>query len=263
MSHFTVAVFSLQDGKYLHPRDEDGLKKMFTYTIFTDGKDRSAYYKSKKEFLVKNAKDPILGDVQIVFCLGERGAELREVPYKELYPTLQDYVRDYVQATWDEEKQDYGYWENPTAKWDYWQIGGRWQGSLKTSSGQTDQARVRDVNFEPDQKSYNKAARWWEVVVEGSPLRAGESKRDFFSAHKEYYITRYKTKEAYAKIRSSVSTYAVIMPDGKWYQKGDMGWFGFSSETAEESYDWDMHFKENFIDKADPDWIVTIVDCHI
>lgn len=69
--------------------------------------------------------------------------------------------------------------------------------------------------------------------------------------------------ETYAKIQSSVVTYAVIMPDGKWYQKGDMGWFGLSSETEEESYDWDMHFKENFIDKADPDWILTIVDCHI
>lgn len=254
----------LQDGKYLRPWDEDGLKKMFTYTIFTDGKDRSALYKSKKEFLVKNAKDTMLGDVQIVFCLGERGAELREVPYKELYPTLQDYVREYVQAPWDEEKQDYGHWKNPNAKWDWWQIGGRWQGLLKTSSGQTDEARVGDIDFEPNQESYTKKLRWWEVVVEGSPLRAGESKRDFFSVYKkEYYINRYKTKETYAKIHSSVITYAVVMPDGKWYQKGDMGWFGFSSETAEESYDWDMHFKENFIDKAEQEWILTIVDCHI
>lgn len=215
-----------------------------------------------------------------MFHLEEKGAELRTVPHKEIYQTLQDYVKDYVEAPWDEEKQDYGYWENPNAKWDWWQIGGRWKGFLKASGGEKGeislvypiedergkyaQARVGDIDFEPDQENYNKNLRWWEVVVENSPLRPGESEKDFFSAYKkEFYINRYKTKETYAKIQSSVVTYAVIMPDGKWYQKGDMGWFGLSSETEEESYDWDMHFKENFIDKADPDWILTIVDCHI
>lgn len=272
----------LQDGKYIYPWDEDELKKLFSHTTFNDGHVHLAFYKGKKEYLIKNARDFILGDVQIVFDLGEKGAELRTVPYKELYSTLQDYVRDYVEAPWDEEKQDYGYWENPNAKWDWWQIGGRWKGFLKASSGESGeeslvcrgfiqnekgryaQARVGDIDFEPDQELYNKKLRWWEVVVEGSPLRSGEDKMDFFNFYqKEYYINRYKTKETYAKINSSVITYAVIMPDGKWYQKGDMGWWGFSSETAEESYDWDMHFKENFIDKADPDWILTIVDCHI
>lgn len=270
----------LQDGKYIYPWDEDRLKNMFSHTIFNDGKDHSAFYEGKKEYLIKNAKDSILGDVQIVFDLDEKGAEFRTVPYKELYPTLQDYIRDYVEAPWDEEKQDYGYWENPNAKWDWWQIGGRWKGSLNASGGENGdaslvypiqnekgkyaQARVGDINFEPDQESYHKNLRWWEVVIEGSPLRAGESERDFFNIYKkQYYIDRYKTKETYAKICSSLVTYAVIMPDGKWYQKGDMGWFGIGSESAEDFYNWNMHFKENFIDKADPDWILTIVDCHI
>lgn len=270
----------LQDGKYMYPWDEDGLKDMFSHTIFNDGRDHSNFYKDKKEYLIRNTTDPILGNVQIVFHLEEKGAELRTVPHKEIYQTLQDYVKDYVEAPWDEEKQDYGYWENPNAKWDWWQIGGRWKGFLKASGGEKGeislvypiedergkyaQARVGDIDFEPDQENYNKKLRWWEVVVENSPLRPGESEKDFFSAYKkEFYINRYKTKETYAKIQSSVVTHAVIMPDGKWYQKGDMGWFGLSSETEEESYDWDMHFKENFIDKADPDWILTIVDCHI
>jgi len=42
-----------------------------------------------------------------------------------------------------------------------------------------------------------------------------------------------------------------------------MGWWGCSSETGEEAKDWEEHFKERFLDGADPDLILTLVDCHI
>lgn len=208
------------------------------------------------------------------------GAEVVSIPFKELYPTFKEYMEEYIQSSFDEEQQDYGYWENPNAKWDWWQIGGRWKGFLKAKSGNKGdislvapipdregefaQAKVGDINFEPDPERYKRNIRWWEVVVEDSPLRDGEEKRDFLSFYKkEYLIAKYKTKELYAKIQSSVITYAVVMPDGTWYQKGQMGWFGCSSETPDASFEWDMKFKENFIDKADPEWLLTIVDCHI
>ena len=49
----------------------------------------------------------------------------------------------------------------------------------------------------------------------------------------------------------------------KWYAEGNMGWFGCSSATPEEFKKWCEHYKEIFLDNADPDWILTIVDCHI
>lgn len=208
------------------------------------------------------------------------GAEKINIPFKELYPTFKEYMEDFIQTSFDEEEQDYGYWENPNAKWDYWTIGGRWKGFLKAKDGQKGeaslvmpirdkqgryaQAKVKDIDFEPDAVEYQKNIRWWEVVIEDAPLKQGEDKKDFLSLYKkEYLIAKYKNKELFARIQSSVITYAVVMPDGTWYQKGQMGWFGCSSETPDASFEWDMRFKENFIDKADPEWILTIVDCHI
>lgn len=208
------------------------------------------------------------------------GAEKINIPFKELYPTFKEYMEDFIQTPFDEEEQDYGYWENPNAKWDYWTIGGRWKGFLKAKDGQKGeaslvmpirdkqgryaQAKVKDIDFEPDAVEYQKNIRWWEVVIEDAPLKQGEDKKDFLSLYKkEYLIAKYKNKELFARIQSSVITYAVVMPDGTWYQKGQMGWFGCSSETPDASFEWDMRFKENFIDKADPEWILTIVDCHI
>lgn len=169
---------------------------------------------------------------------------------------------------------------NPNSKWDWYSIGGRFPGKLKAKDGnhgegsafrsnpridgEFDSARVGDIDFSIDMDEYNKAIRYWEVVVEKQPLREDENKEDFFSWYRDgYYEEYYRDKETYAKICASCNTYAVVTPDGKWHEKGQMGWFGASSETADESLDWDLHYKERFLDTADPDWTLTIVDCHI
>ena len=39
-----------------------------------------------------------------------------------------------------------------------------------------------------------------------------------------------------------------------------MGWWAV---VTDEDDNWNANYKERFLDKADPDWILTIVDCHI
>jgi len=63
--------------------------------------------------------------------------------------------------------------------------------------------------------------------------------------------------------RWEFGTYAVLETDGKWIAKGEMGWFGCSSDTPEEGQDWDRSFYEGFIRDEDPEVSVAIVDCHI
>lgn len=169
---------------------------------------------------------------------------------------------------------------NPNSKWDWYVIGGRFPGRLKSKNGEHgegsafrdnpradgefDSARVGDIDFSMDMDEYNRAIRFWEVVVEKQPLKEDENKDDFFNLYRDgYYEEYYKDKETYAKVCASCGTYAVVTPDGVWHEKGQMGWWGMSSETGDESLDWDLHYKERFIDTADPDWIMTIVDCHI
>lgn len=68
------------------------------------------------------------------------------------------------------------------------------------------------------------------------------------------------TLEDYLRKAQMFTTFAVITPDGKWYEKGEMGWWAcVSNEEAE----WEEKYKERFLDNADPEWTLTIVDCHI
>ena len=150
---------------------------------------------------------------------------------------------------------------NPKSKWDWWTEGGRWAGMLKVDGKKVDSARVADIDFTPDPLEYEAALRYWDVVVEHQEKRPGEEYVSLYG--EQYYLDYYGDRETYARYMTQFSTYAVVTPDGEWHEKGRMGWFGASSETPDEARDWEEHYRERFLDSAEADWLVTIVDCHI
>lgn len=269
MSHFAVAVFT--DGtktveELLAPFDEN--IKVAPYVTRTKAQIIEEAKKRKAKYEEKIKDTPKLRDEQFVkkYLDATTDEELYQAEYDEY-------------STYDEDGNELSTY-NPNSQWDWYSIGGRWRGCLKATEGEAGEAsffdlspdkpgrfsaaKIKNIDFTPDKDKYEKCLRYWEVVVEGSPLKPEEKKEDFFNFYKkEWYLEHYKTKEEYAERQTAFITYAVVMPDGRWYEKGKMGWWGISSETHEEAYDWDKNYKQNFIDKADPEWTLTIVDCHI
>ena len=152
---------------------------------------------------------------------------------------------------------------NPLSKWDYYEVGGRFSGLLRTKDGKrTDEGRVGDLDFSADKDAYAEALRFWDRNVEkkGKPKKGEE----FFSLRSEnYYKKTYGNREEYARRASSFSTYAVVTPDGEWHEKGEMGWWAISYASPEEAAAWTDSYEKKFIESADPDLIMTIIDCHI
>ena len=202
---------------------------------------------------------------------------VEEVPFKQKYATFEEFV-----AGWhgmDERNPEtgrYGYFENPNAKWDWYQIGGRWSGMLRATEGELgepswcnenenvpegrfDIAEIKDVDFSDDQEAHARAIAAWELNVEGKG--DGEGLKWWCST--DYMVGRYKDKETYAKVAATQHWRAVVTPDGEWHEVGKMGWWGITDETGDELVDWALHFKERFIDPCAPDWTLTVVDCHI
>jgi hypothetical protein len=60
--------------------------------------------------------------------------------------------------------------------------------------------------------------------------------------------------------RSAISPYAIVK-DGRWFAKGEMGWFGCSADKGEQA-DWDREV-DALLDALPSDTLLTIVDCHI
>ena len=228
MSHFTVAVFHREDQDIedlLAPYDEN--TEVEPYIMFT------------RQEAIDHARERYRTEGKTDEECWEMVAEDRQT---------------------DEDGNIYTTY-NPDSKWDWWCEGGPWSGMLMLNGQKVDSGRVRDLTFPFDEETYEHSLRFWDVYVDHKPAKPGETYRSLYN--EEYYREYYGDRETYARHNSQFSTYAVITPDGVWHGKGEMDWWGCSSETGMEARDWEDHYKERFLDTVDPDWILTIVDCHI
>lgn len=177
------------------------------------------------------------------------GAVKVEIPYKELYPTFEEYMKKTSSRKFDEEMQDYGYWENPNAKWDWYLIGGRWSDRLVAKDG------VTGKKGEPS-------------LICSYTL----------SADNTYSSLKIKDIDWEHIKMKDFKSYGVLTPDGIWKDEKDTEshkkWYELinsdnSSDYAERrklrdksAEEWKEMYQE-IMSKADPEWTLTVVDIHI
>lgn len=123
-----------------------------------------------------------------------------EVPFKKLYPTFDAFMTEYGGYTLDPVTKKYGYYHNPNAKWDWYQIGGRWRGFFpvkpsamvyvgppgafgnKAEPGRGDVVHLRDIDMDLVAKETREAAEkfWgeWQEFLAGKEFRAFEGPRE-------------------------------------------------------------------------------------
>ena len=78
---------------------------------------------------------------------------------------------------------------NPNAKWDWFEIGGRWPGRLRLKNGErADSALLNDIDTSFDMTAYNDALAYWDDAMKNKPL---------FPHH---MISHYLAKDIYAAL---------------------------------------------------------------
>lgn len=181
-----------------------------------------------------------------------------EVPYSVLYPTMEEYVDTYGYTYFDGKP---GYWYNKNAKWDWWVIGGRWDGYFNG----TNVINVRDYDTSIDIDKYNKYLNLWKEWENGREFSFDDEDGFDFAFYKpEYLKERYKDAETYARFNATPWIRAIVTPDGEWHEVGEMGWWVCSDETGEDLLDWVDHFAERFIlPYSNGEYEIIAVDCHI
>lgn len=162
--------------------------------------------------------------------------------------------------------------------------------NFEAERGTADQAIKRNIDFEAMEKeTSDNAKKEWDKVNEawlGLPeartweqVREIDYKDDIDTAREVYHaqprVKAFKdatesffadmepyllSRDEYVQreINESFQTYAVVK-DSIWYEKGEMGWFGISSNEKSE---WNGEFKQLINSVAD-DELLSIYDCHI
>ncbi len=85
--------------------------------------------------------------------------------------------------------------------------------------------------------------KWTDPVYENSTFTLGDLK----TTHHWYF---------------EFSTYAVLDENG-WHAKGEMGWWGMSSESNDDASKWRKSYMDTFIRNEKPDVLLVLLDCHI
>ena len=93
---------------------------------------------------------------------------------------------------------------NPQSKWDWWVVGGRWNGA------------IRDEERSDDEGGFNFGDEFHNLKE--NTIRVGD-------------------------IKDGDPPFAFVTPDGKWHQKAEMGWWAMTS-NEKEMEDWQKEWDE-------------------
>jgi len=300
MSHFTVLVVGENPEEQLAPYQENNMGDC--------PKQYLKFFDQEQEFQDewKNKKTKaVLVDGKYLFPWDEKfrvsgkfgygtdthkvpdHLKIEEVPFNKIYSSFTQFVHKYHSREHrDKEKNRYGYWENPNAKWDGYTLGGRWTGFFKLKPGKdgvigkkswtneskeiekdrVDQARKKDIDFAGMVKANRDKAiknyEEFEALMKSNPEKAAmesywkwgiENKGD-----KDNYVP--ESREEYVTFNTMPTTFAVLK-DGKWYEKGNMGWWAIVSNEKDPN-EWTTEFCK-MIDELPEDTLLSVVDCHI
>lgn len=296
MSHFCLLVIGDNVEDQLAPYQENNMGDCpEEYLTFHDEEEHL-----RKEYETEGVDMVLLPDGSYVYPWDEKfripgtigtgtythkvpdGLKEVNVPFKEKYASFEEFAEKWGGYNLDSKTGRYGYWENPNAKWDWWTLGGRYSSRLKLKPGAVgqsgkskysndflgerekplpeafvDQARFKDLDWEGmRQQRIADRIKWWaEYEVAMQKPDATDSLERYLSG-----IDPNQTKEQFITEGEEFSVFA-ILKDGKWYERGDMGWWGCVSNEKDKGA-WSGQIKD-LIASLSPDTLLTIVDCHI
>jgi hypothetical protein len=175
---------------------------------------------------------------------------------------------------------------NPKSKWDWYQIGGRWQGELILKQGSrgryfrepnrdrhelsiaeqlkkevgfdvvsVDIAYLKDVDYETMlQRSKDLAEKDWVEAKKADPVE-------------KYFVhgvEKGETKKQFLLRRTvPLKTHAVLVEGKEWEEPSEVGWFGCTHDEKESEVSWATQFKERYLSNPTENTVIAIVDYHI
>lgn len=309
MSHFVVYVFGDNPDYSLMPYEESPDNN--DYIEFEDKEeDYRKEYENGSYDAIKFIKAD--GEIEYYFKFDD---ELNDLPkhrmeevkrkFKEEYPTFEEYMKGYHDDSVIHEIDGvtrYGYYHNPNAKWDWYSIGGRWNGKLNLKNG--DKANIapkKDINFTdlPTSDKIRHSDRYSKVktIVEQSGDLNPKGWSHFHELYQDGSIdietarSQYRSQPAIKAINSDerlkhswdclidyVYKYSLeeyleiqrmnyVVPFAFIDLDGDWherGRMGWWGMVADEK-EQEKWYKEfmDYLDEVSEDTVITVIDCHI
>lgn len=143
------------------------------------------------------------------------------------------------------------------SKWDWWTIGGRWQGALD-----------KDYDYTKDERNWETCRICYGSGMRSDVLGCNERAKDpnytcngCNGTGKSLKFTLAPHEKGNYKNVSDIHDFvpfAIVTPDGEWHERGHMGWWAMVSD---EKDNWEEEVKK--ILEENKGHLAVLVDCHI
>lgn len=245
MSHFCVLVIGNEPEKQLAKYDENLELPMHMVATKEDliKKQRKWMEDYKNGLYAEFLKDP---EAYKAGCTNEKHIEYLEKTFPKMLEwtdeqCYQEEIKDYLEyiedgATWCEVHSDGSLWKtsNENAKWDWYQMGGRYRGRLLLK--------------QPDNNH---------------PLYDGWQFADVDKGEYERIRKEGRCDQALAGEIANINDFVpfAVVKHGEWYERGEMGWWAIVSNEKDKN-EWEDQVKSLLKDIPE-DTLLTVMDCHI
>ena len=133
---------------------------------------------------------------------------LPDYPFRKLYKTMHEYATDYCNYEYDEATQGYGYYANPNAMWDWFQIGGSWPVTFLVKNTCTEYSLGErswgndDTNYpSPDGYMWVSAARKKEIDWDVMKQWYLDQAKKRFATLEAMFVTGLMEPEKYMEVK--------------------------------------------------------------
>ncbi|MCM1508927.1 MAG: hypothetical protein NC177_17605 [Ruminococcus flavefaciens] len=223
---------------------------------------------------------------------------LTNYPRKKLHKTFEEYVEKYHGYDFDEKHKAYGYYCNPNAMWDWYQIGGRWPAAFLVKDsckeyfdGDRSWCNEDSVFKAPEGFRWVSASRKkdieWNKMQEWEKQEAtetfyrlekmflkGQIDGDFrgqfaekgitlwgeYVYYKDESLDEYLERCIFPKKRKYPLGFCDIVDIDNWFNKNEIA---LNPDTGKfEKIDWE-NFIDEYIDNLDDDTVLVCVDYHM
>lgn len=155
-----------------------------------------------------------------------------------------------------------GEWFKNGSKWDWWTIGGRFAVALDGYDPASDPDLIRTCNLcngtgtRPGGRE--QFGEEWFKWSNGCNGCQGEGRS---LAWPTQWPERDGDMQIVGQIKGKRRFFAIVTPDGRWFDSGSMGWFGCKREQTMTEEGWLE--QQQAILEAHKDHLAVIVDCHV
>ena len=120
-----------------------------------------------------------------------------------------------------------------------------------------DAPELTDEEEEAREKAVDAVRKEYNAQPGARALQADKDFKWMWHGFSEFNVSR---DEYILTARDRAFTTFAVVKDGKWYEKGHMGWFAIVSDAKEQD-DWNKEFNA-IVDSLPDDTLLTVVDCH-